>query len=73
MPVINTITIRKKLESDVIKLGKQAKPLLGKNVEIVIREVAEPKPVEKKWQHLGSASLGGELDFINIRDFAHND
>lgn len=47
MRVIKTITIRKKLESDTIKLGKQAKDFLGKNVEIVIHELADPKPVEK--------------------------
>ena len=73
MTVIKTIKIRKKLKSDTIKLGKEAKPMLGKNVEITIREVAEPKPVEKNWRFLGSICLGGELDFINIRDFAHDD
>lgn len=73
MPVINTITIRKRLESDIIKLGEQAKPMLGKNVEITIRELADPTPIEKKWQYLGSVDLHGELDSINIRDFAHDD
>lgn len=71
MPAIKTITIRKKLDSDTIKLGKKAPPLLGKHVEIVISELADPKPVEKKWGFLGSVDLGGELDSINIRDFAH--
>lgn len=73
MTVIKTITIRKKLESDTIKPGKKAKPMLGKNVEITIREVAEPKPVERKWQFLGSVSLGKSLDHVNIRDFAYED
>ena len=73
MPAINSITIRKRLKSDIIKLGNQVKPLLGKNVEITIREVTEPKPVERKWRFLGSVSLGKELDSINIRDFAHDD
>ena len=73
MPVTNSIIIRKKLESDTIKLGEEAKPMLGKNVEIVIRELADQKPVEKKWNFLGSVDLGGELDSINIRDFAHDD
>ncbi len=73
MPATKTITIRKKLDSDTIRLGKKAKPLLGKNVEIIIRELADPKPVEKKWRFLGSVDLGGELDSINIRDFAHDD
>lgn len=52
MPVINTITIRKRLESDIIKLAEQAKPMIGKNVEIIISELADSKPVEKKWLHL---------------------
>ena len=73
MPVTNSIIIRKKLESDTIKPGEEAKPMLGKNVEIVIRELADQKPVEKKWNFPGSVDLGGELDSINIRDFTHDD
>jgi hypothetical protein len=34
---MNTITIKKCLNSDVIKLGNRVKSLLGKKVEIVIR------------------------------------
>ena len=73
MTVIKTIKIRKKLDSDIIKLGKEAKPMLGKNVEITIREVVEPKTVKRNWSFLGSINLGGELDHVNIRDFAHDD
>lgn len=73
MPVIKTITIRKKLESKTIDLGEEAKPMLGENVEIIIRELAEQKPVEKKWNFLGSVELGRQLDFVNIRDYAHDD
>ena len=73
MTVIKTIKIRKKLDSDTIKLGKEAKPMLGKNVEITIREVAEPKPVKRNWRFLGSVSLGKSLDNVNIRDFAYED
>ncbi len=47
--------------------------MLGKNVEITIRELADPTPIEKKWRYLGSVDLHGELDSINIRDFAHDD
>jgi len=70
---MNTITIRKKLESATIKLGKEAEALVGKNVEIVILELVDTQPVEKKWTTIGSVNLGGELDHINIRDFAHDD
>jgi hypothetical protein len=73
MTAIKTLIIRKKLDSDTIKLGKVAKPMLGKNVEITIREVVEPKPVERNWRFLGSVSLGKSLDNINIRDFAYED
>lgn len=70
---MNTITIRKRLESDVVELGKEAGFLVGKNVEIVIREVFDIKPTERKWTTIGSVNLGGNLDFTNIRDFAHDD
>ena len=73
MSIIKTITIRKKLESDTLKLGKRARPLLGKKVEIIIKEIIKPKPKEKKWRYLGSVSFGGKADKLNIRDFAHND
>lgn len=71
--IMNTITIRKHLESDVIRLGNRVKPLLGKNVEIVIREIVEQKPKERKWTTLGSVDLHGKLDSVNIRDLAHDD
>lgn len=70
---MNTITIRKRLNSDVLKLGKQVKSLLGKNVEIVIREIDDPKPAKREWHFFGSIDLKGKLDSVNIRDFAHDD
>lgn len=70
---MNTIIIRKLLESDIVELGKEVEPLVGKNVETIIREVADAKLSEKKWTTIGSVDLGGDLDFINIRDFAHDD
>jgi len=70
---MNSIIIKKRLDSDVIKLGTQAKFLLGKNVEIVIRELITPQLNEKKWNHLGGADLGGKTDHIHIRNFAHDD
>lgn len=70
---MNSIVIKKTLDSDVIKLGTQAKPLLGKEVEITIKELTSPEQKKKKWTLLGSANLGGKLDDINIRDFAHDE
>lgn len=69
---MNSIIIKKKLDSDVIELGTQAKFLLGKDVEIVIREVSTPLSNEKKWNHLGGADLGGKTDQIHVRNFAHD-
>ena len=68
-----TITIRKKLESETIEPGEEAQPMLGKNVEIIIRELDEQKAVEKKWNFPGSVFLGKDPDAINIRDYAHDD
>lgn len=70
--VMNTITIKIRLQSDIIKLGNRAKSLIGKNVEIIIREI-NPQAGERKWNHLGKADLGGKADHTNIRDLAHDD
>lgn len=69
---MNSIIIKKRLDSDVIKLGTEAKSLLGKEVEIVITELIST-PHKKKWNHLGSANLGKKTDDINLRDFAHDE
>lgn len=67
------ITIIARLESNIIKLDEGVKSFLGKNVEIIIRELVAPQqPIEKKWNHLGKANLEGKTDHINIRDFAHD-
>jgi hypothetical protein len=70
---MNVITIKLVLQSDVVKLGKKAESLIGKNVEIIIRELSNPKKGERNWHSLGKANLGGKADQVNIRDFAHND
>ncbi len=71
--VMNSIIIKKTLDSDVIKLGTQAKFLLGKNVEIIVRELIAPHVNEKKWNHLGDADIGEKTDHIHVRNFAHDD
>ena len=70
---MNSIIIKKRLDSDVIKLGSKAESFLGKEVEITIKELTFPEQRKKEWKLLGSADLGGQLDHINIRDFAHDD
>jgi len=69
---MSSITIKTKLDSNIINLGKQARSLIGKSVEIVIRELT-PRPFEKKWRGIGAADLGKKMDHINIREFAHDD
>ncbi len=64
------ITIKTRLDSDVIRL-ENVEALLGKEVEITIREITEPQP--KQWKYSGSVDLGGALDSVNLRDFAHDD
>jgi hypothetical protein len=71
--MMNPITIRTRLESDIIKLGKRVKSLVGKQVEIIIRELATPQPKEKHWRHLGASDLHGKLDNVNIRELAHDE
>ncbi|MEO6905700.1 MAG: hypothetical protein ABI148_05020 [Ginsengibacter sp.] len=70
---MNSIVIKKRLDSVVIKLGSEAEPLLGKEVEITIKELKPPEIKQKKWKHLGAANLGGKTDHIHIRNFAHDE
>ncbi len=46
---------------------------LGKRVIVTVIELEEEEPVSPKreWKLLGSVDLGGRLDEVNIRDFAH--
>ena len=63
------IQIKTKLTSATIKL-KNVKNLIGKEVEITIREVSDRKS-KHNWKHSGSVDLKGKLDNSSIRDFAH--
>ena len=46
------------------------KNLIGKEVEITIKEVKKNK-VKKNWKHSASVDLKGKADKINIRDLAY--
>ncbi|MFC2087149.1 hypothetical protein ACFLSA_03180 [Bacteroidota bacterium] len=61
--------IKTKLTSDTLKL-KNIKKLIGKEVEITIREVRNKKE-KHHWDKSGSVNLKGKLDNSNIRNFAH--
>lgn len=63
------IRIKTKLTSSTIKL-KNVKRLIGKEVEIIIRE-STPKKNMHQWNHSGAVNLNGKLDNANIRDYAH--
>ncbi|MEZ4776170.1 MAG: hypothetical protein R3D00_23555 [Bacteroidia bacterium] len=45
---------------------------LGKRVIVTVIALDEtPPPPKREWSLLGSVNLGGKLDLVNIRDFAH--
>ena len=72
MPVLKSITIRKKLDSDTLQLGSHAKVFLGQEVEIIIRQVAKPQSPKRNWPSIGNVSLEGRADYKNIRNLAHD-
>ena len=63
------IRIKTKLTSSTLKL-KNVKRLIGKEVEITIRE-AKDKEIKHKWNYSGSIDLKGKLDGLNLRDAAY--
>ena len=68
---MTTIRIHRKLEGETIQLP-EAKSLIGKNVEITVREVAVAGANGTRiWRHLGSVDLGGKADGLNLRALAY--
>lgn len=63
------IQIKTKLTSSTIKL-KNVKNLIGKEVEITIKEVPGKKN-KHNWKNSGSLDLKGKLDNSNVRDLAY--
>jgi len=63
------IRIKTKLTSSTIKL-KNIQSLIGKDVEIIIRETSSEKNT-RQWNHSGTLDLNGKLEHIDIRDYAH--
>lgn len=64
------IKFKTKLKSNVIKL-ENSENLIGKKVEITIKEIVHETKPKRKWSTLGSLNLGGKLDDKNIRDLAY--
>lgn len=52
---MSAIHIRRKLDSDTLHLP-ELQPLIGKTVEIIVREEAEPGAVEGRWKALLDAA-----------------
>ena len=45
---------------------------LGKRVIVTVIELDDaPAPPKREWSLLGSVKLGGQMDAVNVRDFAH--
>ncbi|MBP9191141.1 MAG: hypothetical protein KBF96_01175 [Ignavibacteria bacterium] len=66
---MKTLKIKTKLRSNTLKIAN-SKNLIGKEVEITIKEVKKNK-VKKNWKHSASVDLKGKADKINIRDLAY--
>ena len=67
---MKVITLRTRLRSSTLEL-KGVKQLLGKDVEVTIKEVAGRKSVSRNWKNIGKLTLKGKLDKTNIRDVAY--
>jgi len=72
---MDTVKIKTKITSDILHF-KELKAFIGKNVEIIIRDITEKLKTKKtkgkrKWTTLGKGDFGGKFDNVNIRDFAH--
>jgi hypothetical protein len=64
------VIIKTKLRSNTLKIANSGK-LLGKEVEITIKEVEKVKSKKRNWKHSGSIDLKGKADKINLRDLAY--
>lgn len=68
---MKTLIIKTKLKSNTLKISN-SKTLIGKNVEITIKEVEDTKTQKKSWNNSASVDLKGKTDKVNIRDLAYD-
>ena len=68
---MKTLIIKTKLKSNTLKISN-SKTLIGKNVEITIKEVDDTKTQKKSWNNSASVDLKGKTDKVNIRDLAYD-
>ncbi len=69
--MMNTYTYKTTITSDKIQLP-DSKGLIGKRVEISIKEIASHENKKKSWKLLGACNLKGAMDDINIRDLIYD-
>lgn len=67
---MNKIKVTTKLTACIIE-SELLKDFIGKEVEICIREVNSKPKTKYNWTQLGALDLGGKLDNVNLRDYAH--
>ena len=68
---MKTLIIKTKLKSNTLKISN-SKTLIGKNVEITIKEVEDTKTQKRNWNNSASVDLKGKTDKVNIRDLAYD-
>ncbi len=67
---MDTVKFRTVLKNTKIELSELEK-FIGKEVEITIKEIPNRKSIKREWSCAGSLHLKGQLDELNIRDFAY--
>jgi len=67
---MKTLVIKTKLKSSTLKIAN-SKSLIGKNVEITIKEVNNNKSKMRNWNYSATVDLNGKADKINLCDLAY--
>jgi len=67
---MKTLIIKTKLKTNTLKISN-FKTLIGKNVELTIKEINIHKSKKRNWDHSASADLKGKADKINLSDLAY--
>lgn len=67
---MQAITIQGQWDESLLK-QEYLQRFLGKQVIVTVIELGEtPPPLKREWNLLGTFNLGGQVDHINIQDFA---
>lgn len=68
---MNTLIIKTKLKSNTLKIAT-SKALIGKDVEITIKEVESSKSKNRNWNYSASVDLKGKADKVSLRNLAYD-